>query len=178
MKRLTIVLLTAVASVAQAATWTFHAFQDNFYVVKLAPAYVPGSPTTLVEIDLDFGADLAGFQTSGIFWWGYNGDTTIEVTANTPAVVEDVPGDWRIRFLIVAQGFPDYNGTWSQVARPELSPGEYWLDFSIDGSYRVSATSPADFGKWAWDGSVNPSWVEPLTAAPSPGRGKKLGHAK
>lgn len=49
--------------------------------------------------------------------------------------------------------------------------GEFWLDFDPEGP-RVSPTQPADFGKWAWDGSVNPSWVEPL-AKKSHGKGHK-----
>ena len=51
-----------------------------------------------------------------------------------------------------------------------ICEGEYWIDFNPDGTARISTSQPTEWGKWAWDGSVNPSYVAPIV---SPSRGKK-----
>lgn len=56
---------------------------------------------------------------------------------------------------------PNYENRGNRVYLSTPNSGEVWVDFSEDGNARISISQPADFGKWAWDGSVNPSWIEP-----------------
>lgn len=61
----------------------------------------------------------------------------------------------------------------------ELSISNYsdiWVDWSnIPFSEpRITTQKPEDFGKWAWDGSINPNYVEPVGPLKST-RGKHLG---
>lgn len=68
----------------------------------------------------------------------------------------------RLVFPVILSGpSPDYSSytyvDWSG------GPGEYWIDFNSAGTPRISTSAPFDFGKWAWDGSINPNYVAPLT---------------
>lgn len=162
---LTGILLSALSGFS--TTWTFHSWQDNFVDVTL------GDGTSYVDCFFDYSWDAAfpSSADSGVYW--SSGLITITPKALTLSV--DVAPDWLMTSFYVAQGYPGYNGSWSGIAEPDLTAGEYWIDFASDGSYRISASRHTDFGKWAWDGSLNPSWVEPLAETK---HGKALGHTK
>lgn len=76
----------------------------------------------------------------------------------------------------IEDGPPYFNGWGSQEA-PAI-PGEYWIDWTFDGLIRISSSQPVDFGKWEWDGSVNPYWIPPLLPQPLPGKHLAKGHSK
>lgn len=75
-------------------------------------------------------------------------------------------------------GYPDYGDSGLGDFHLSLGGGEFWVDFSPSGIARVSNTKLSDFGKWSWDGSINPNWVEPLAAPSLPGKRLAKGHAK
>lgn len=153
MKGLLIIALTALLqSQSIAATWTFHFWKDNYGFVDV----MGGNSTKEVFVEWDFGD--AGYD-GGVYVWespdwslpketlGFFGDYSFSlddetfwgsVTINGPA--------------------PSFNGGGSPLVL-YIGGGEFWIDFSSDGAPRISETQPADFGKWAWDGSINPSWV-------------------
>jgi hypothetical protein len=171
MKILLVLACSILTVTANAATWTFHTWQDNFTDVTLGETF-SGIPWHYADLQSDPSFDSAFPESpySGVYWWDWSFDSSPAATVYTITT----PDDWWITSFYVAQGYPGYNGSWVGEQRPTLPAGEYWVDFASDGSYRVSATEPDDFGKWAWDGSINPSWVEHLSAVEQPG--KKLGH--
>ena len=69
----------------------------------------------------------------------------------------------------------DYQGDWTEWYLTSLTGGEFWIDFNLDGTPRVSSIAPSDFGKWSWNGLLNPNYIEPI-APLSKKHGK--GHSK
>lgn len=138
--------------------------------------YVIHAPAGIyVSVALKMSAD----QYSTSFSYGANSDETAVYDGwfSRPA------GIWPGIFVadgntiaLTGDWLPGWDGTWQcptcnvWVGGPppdfmgggESSIGigaEYWIDFASDGTARIATTQPSDFGKWAWDGSINPSWI-------------------
>lgn len=147
-----------------AATWTFHGVKDNYSYVNLwQPA---GGSGVAVQLQWDWNWDQlfpssadSGVQYInagiGTHWTGYADTLTVDIDPSFQVTVIDVSGP-----------APGYNGLteWLFPYNPPSGPqpGEYWIDFASDGTGRISTSAPTDFGKWAWDGSINPNYVAPL----------------
>lgn len=167
-----IILIGLVASMgSNAAEWIFHGCKDNYSAVTWTDL---GQPTTYLCMSWDWLWDQTGLGpidsgtrtlVSGGYDSGYSG--------YAESLTLDVPDGFVFLTCMVTSGYPDYNGNWDNVPFPLVS-GEYWLDMDSTGTPRLSTSRPEDFGKWAWDGSVNPNWVEPMSTRP----GRRLGHKK
>lgn len=160
-------MVFAIAS--QSETWTIHGARDNYLWVQFHKAWE--NPYIWEYAYWDYGFDQAypEWADSGFYvWWDGNVTNTVEWRESWTYDLPDraAPDD----FVLGSPG-PDYLSTQIYSASFLSAPGEYWIDFAPDGSARISTTQPADFGKWAWDGSINPSWVEPLTAKKQHGKG-------
>lgn len=172
---LTIAIATFAAISISAATWTFHACKDNYAFVDIGGGSAVGQPSTsecFIEWDYgDAGYDGGVFFAFGPLWnWeiislGFN---------ETQTVTLDDISTWGS--VSVNGPTPDFNGGGSPVIL-YVGGGEFWIDFAPNGTVRINISEPSDFGKWAWDGSINPNWVEPLSVVE---HGKHLakGHAK
>lgn len=160
-------------------TWVFHGCKDNYSEALFYEDISNGSMYAL-RWDWNYDQEYPTWADSGIsFNWenasGYNDTLTFEC-----------PSGYILYGIAVSAPWPDYNNgqlfgyQWDyQLHKPaqyNIPSGEYWVDFASDGTGRLSITQPADFGKWAWDGSINPSWIEPETAILQ--HGKKIGHVK
>lgn len=158
MKTLIGLLSVLVCFTVQAATWTFHGCKDNYSAVT----WIQASPLQFYTMSWDWTWDQTGlgdidsgtrFLVSGGFDSGYSG--------YSESLTLDIPDGYEFLTLMVTGPYPDYNGDQSNLDFPTI-PGEYWLDFASDGTRRLSTTAPTDFGKWAWDGALNPNYVAPL----------------
>jgi len=178
-----------------AATFTFHAVKENWTEISvncepLACNPVRGYQSYVIGY-WDFGwdtafpadaysgltgedVDCAGNFTTSVNSPGYQ--DTLTFTASDPVQEVDV---W------ISGPYPNYpNGqlNFDLQRQPEggvdlVSGGEAWIDFGPGGIGRIELSQPVDFGKWLWDGSINPSYVEPPALAP-PKNGKAKGHNK
>ena len=157
MKHLILVLLFI--SNAWADQWTFHGFRDNYSAVTWTDF---GQPTTYLCMSWDWGWDQTGLGpvdsgtrtlVSGVSDSGFTGYSDV--------LTLDVPAGFVFLTCTVTSGYPDYNGNPNNVTFPTIA-GEYWLDMDSTGNPRISSSQPSDFGKWAWDGSINPDYVAPL----------------
>jgi hypothetical protein len=185
-----------------ASTWTVHNWKDNFLSLSWRTEWTQlscGGTSTfgsgyIAGATWDFAFDQeypewasSGYGSSalqcdggyaGIRVDGYSDSYTVSIPVGTfdGPVISGGGTDVVSSSCWLTGGYPDWAGGGSFSL---LTPGEYWIDFAPDTAIRISTTQPADFGKWAWDGSVNPSWVEPLSASPAKSQhGKKLGHSK
>lgn len=172
-KTVSIFALIALCACSWAATWTIHGSKDNWLLFQVG--HESDYPQSWEWAQWDFWNDqqYPEFADSGFFWSQRHEDQTVNYT--------NLLG-WRESFTLEAQNpvvigpvtfaSGDYSGY--VELNPELfsTPDEYWIDFAADGTVRISTIQPYDFGKWAWDGSVNPSWVEPL-AKKGHGKGRK-----
>lgn len=191
MKTILGILLSSVALTVNSATWTFHGTACNPAQVKLSDS----AEHWMIQWDHDWDAAFPGDADSGVYhaFSGFGWDSTV-IGYSDDYTVTISDSAWLARVVIYGP-FPDYSpedghlywpgGTaWNgEIIPPATSvssppPGEYWIDWSPSGVARLSTSKPSDFGKWNRDGSTSSCWVEPLTAAPSPGKGKKLGHSK
>lgn len=183
MKTLVGLLSVLVCFAVQAATWTIHAFKDNYtHVSILSPGGWPsgvfgqGSEGNLWFIGVDWdwnwdqlypdnadsGAYVDTMQIDGSYsntsylgyqdTWGFDPPTVTGLfwDATTPTTQ-----------IFISGGAPDYGGGVS-ASFNDYPPSEVWIDFASDGTLRLSTSLPPDFGKWAWDGSLNPNYVAPL----------------
>ncbi len=151
-KLITSLFLFATLSI-QAATWTIHAFKDN---ATYAVAY-----------------DSTDSQTTGemVYYYGiWSGDTlTISIDAELSVWHPECgclnPGA-SLFYIRVSGPAPKYRNpqyAFMQTSSGgDLAPGEYWVDFAQNGSGRLSTSQPSDFGKWAWNGKINPSYSSAL----------------
>lgn len=196
MKAILIWILSAFSGlVAQAQTWTVHAVKDNYtdaYVVGPLGFYPDGFVIITWCYDLAFDWDWDRLNPenaySGVYptvWVGGENDGSYVTTTSilgwsSSFTVEDLPIEGvtldtsRMNICVTITGpAPDYFGGWQTVnIYGTQNGGEWWLDFGSDGIIRTLTYQPDDFGKWAWDGSINPSWVEPL-AKKGHGKGRK-----
>lgn len=164
-----------------AVTWTFHGTKDNYSIVYILSGLGPGpgyDPLGVMQWDWNYDQEFPQWADSGLattrdaqgnyIWSGYSDSLTLTTPDKTAWVSEiDLSGP--------ADNYSGRVSIWSNPVESIVPPGEYWLDFDSTGTIRLSTTQPSDFGKWAWDGSLNPSWVEPLAVH---GKGKALGHGK
>lgn len=100
-------------------------------------------------------------DTSG--WVTYTNGLILSVSSDwitTEIAYNPDYGTSSYLFWFIEGGAPDFLGGSSAVA-PSVA-GEYWIDFDTTGSIRISNSQPLDFGKWTWDGSINPNYVLPL----------------
>lgn len=181
MKKIIASLLIACATSVTASDWVIHgAFGMNPSVTFHR---VDPSGTTIETVVLMYGVD----STWTFLWDGWaisygddyssftNGSVlTWSSDFSTTGIVDDgIHGAASPLRWAIEGGPPDFNPPadplgWTSSSAPE-TPGEYWIDFGQDQHIRIENSQPPDFGKWDWDGSVNPSWVEPLA---------KKGHGK
>lgn len=172
MKTSLFILISAFSFQVNAALWTFHGCKDNWSAVRLRQASWPDPTTHEYFIYWDHTWDLMYPELAD------SGSTYRDANQNLLSYVQegyldtyslDIPSDYYVFMADVYGPAPDYSGNGNELSSSFAWPGEYWIDFDATGSPRVSMTQPSDFGKWAWDGSVNPSWFEPLA---------KKGHGK
>lgn len=174
---------------AHAATWTIHGAKDNYLQVTLVGPVLNCESAPISEVRYwgdpdhtrgwmsfgywDYANDVAyppGYsgalnytnQCGDYYTWGYSQSEWQETLM--------FEGDADIVIYSLWGPFPDYNGT-DQSGNLSLLGGEFWIDFDSFGIVRVSVSEWPDFGKWAWDGSINPSWVEPLAGKKQHGKG-------
>lgn len=179
---------------SNASTWTIHGFRDNYTGASicgpLLSCTVPPSINVAYWKDgdhlyeymayahLDYDNDLLypDYAYSGVS--AYTNVCDGEYTTEFYPVLLSaswqftISGDATFADFWLYGPQPDYNGE-SRGTLP-LSGGEFWIDFDSTGIARVSTSEPSDFGKWAWDGSINPNYVEPIAPLKST-RGKHLG---
>lgn len=169
MKTISVLLALLSCYAASAATWTIHGFRDNAAGIGFLTSDLHARGTSF-QWDWTWDQLYPESTDSGLYFT--TNDVWYRQTEYQDTLTADVPEEQLCYYAWVSGPAPDYN--WGEyIAYPTLGdPGEYWIDFSSDGTLRWSSTQPADFGKWAWDGSVNPSWVEPL-ARKGHGKGHK-----
>lgn len=89
---------------------------------------------------------------------GYTKTTDINGWTDTMSFLADSTPEDASWYLF--GGYPDYGGEELGIGgNLPLVGGEFWIDFGPFGVARVNTSQPSDFGKWAWDGSINPSWT-------------------
>lgn len=171
MKKLIPFLTTVFLAVSSmAATWTVHGFRDNWLWVDFHWYDQENSYVYVYEYafwDYDWDAVNPQYADSGWGRWTDTGNT--DIVEYRDVWVFDMPDGAWCSWIDLSGPAPDYSNDLSSSGEEMAVPGEYWIDFGQDSSMRVSTIQPSDFGKWAWDGSVNASWVEPLA---------KKGHGK
>lgn len=170
-----VVLLLASSVALLAQTWTVHICPDNY---TRADVYGPpikeswgNVPAWYSEVCFDSFYGTYGtwvdWHHETLSYWGYE----IAEMGSNYATFYAVSNDTQSAFFEISGPGPDCNNCIDGALN--VSGGEFWIDFASDGTARVSTLQPSDFGKWAWDGSVNPSWAEPLSAKRSHGKGHK-----
>lgn len=183
------------SSAADAATWTFHAARQNytriiFSVWQPVPDQNPGSGyvDSTFYCYWNYAYDIAkkkrtasqhSSETMDFFtgvWpdspsWSsetvsssYSDDITCEV-----AVDEGQTMLWQSGRI--SGPYPSFYGG-SNFTVDLYQSQEWWIDFGPGGVARIQSYRPYDFGKWNWDGSINPNWVPPVLY-PVHGRGNK-----
>lgn len=164
-------------------TWTFHFFQDN-----CTSAVIYGTPTEQGSWSwtgsafLDFGWDSAEPESAYSGWeiavWNGTGYVVESSDLNTTGKYSfDSFGSIYNAWCSISGPYPDYSN-FQELYLNTIAGGEFWIDFSSDGILRSSSVLPDDFGKWAWDGSINPSWVEVPLAPVQQGKRLAKGHNK
>lgn len=171
-------LLSIVSLKTEGAIWTLHGCKDNYLQVRwIADQNPPFYWGGTMDFDWTWDQLYPDQSDSGIQTWDLSGSTSW--TGYSDALSLDVPDLARCWNAYQSGSGPNYDGwnDWSLYWETMVA-GEYWIDFAPDGAVRISTTSPSDFGKWAWDGSVNPSWVEPPLAPAQQGKRLAKGHNK
>lgn len=179
-------IIVSLCLTASSQTWTFHAVKDNATWVSI---YGPSgwmnqfgsgpysSSLWAIFATWDLGWDVANPSSA---YSGLEVETMQEVATDvwTFVPVTNIV-EWIDTWTVSAPafGFPD--GVQPMTASGILSGpypnysgggtfdisllgGEWWIDFDSVGTVRVSSSQPSDFGKWAWDGSINPDYIAPL----------------
>lgn len=186
----TLILLLALqvyALSAIAQTWTIHGAKDNYlYIQSDGPSLEFGDNFWALQWfehgqwDWAFDQDFPDYSDSGISTFVFDGSDQYSQSSwsgYSNVLIFDIPelmtGPISLIRATLTGPYPDYYGDWSEYILPSYG-GEYWIDFSEVGIVRISTSQPNDFGKWAWDGSINPNYVEPISPLKS-NRGKHLG---
>lgn len=162
-------LVSCVSSFA--STWTFHACKDNYTSIRVVDTW-DWIDVWHCQWDLAFDSNPSNTPDSGISF--YDGSTFTEYSGYLDTLTVEAPQYSDVWWFGISGPYPDYSGTVGSMF-PETRnsfpvPGEYWIDFYPDNcGFRVTTSKPSDFGKWSWNGSVNPSWIEP---APLKGKGR------
>lgn len=177
MKSLYLSLGLFTSTLSLADTWTFHAVNTVNPVVTVTQDGGWEMHQGWYLINYQYGVDQ--YVDPTVFadkwtweeqdWIGNDPDTGFNIWNTTfgeisgaTLSITNQPYDFWVEGPI-----PDYPG---YADYGSISSGEYWIDVAPGGGdFRLSTTQPSDFGKWAWDGSVNPSWIAPR-------KGKALGH--
>ena len=173
-----------------AQTWTLHTFKDNStWIVVNGPMgwfcdgggiNNPGPYGTMWSATGDFEFNNPSWTWFHLF---QNTCTTGQQVLIDSAVyvddfvfsepsggVIDPAGGQIVPRLNFDIGGPNWEGAVSTPAA-DYTAGEYWFDFDQFGNARASSTQPSDFGKWAWDGTINPNYTGPLVAIKKRGKG-------
>lgn len=178
--RLSFILLLVSTFISQASTWTFHGCKDNYtdFIFWQSSAQ---ADQFWARWDWNWDQAFPNAFDSGISVNGY-----INPSGYSETLAFDPPGGVFLYGLNISSPYSDSPGAYfdgsqtlgcvfdfsTMTPQPfDLAEGEYWLDYDGSGNLRLSTAQPSDFGKWAWDGSINPSWVEPLTAKKHHGKG-------
>lgn len=170
MKKLIFLLVITLSVLSiHAETWTIHGFRDNAAGVQFMTSDRHSSGVAF-EWDWTWDQIYPDSTDSGLYI--ITSDVWQRQSEYQDTITAEVPYDQTCYMIWISGPAPDYN--WGQYEfYPNLgASGEYWFDFNSDGTMRWANSEPSDFGKWAWDGTINPSWVEPLVV-----KGKK-GHRK
>lgn len=141
---------------AFASTWTFHGFQGNQVAIIITDNLSDPYSGTMFGFYWDKG-DPDG--EGGIYPRYPSGWADPIVTGYHDVLSLDTQLGFCIWTVDISGPWPDFNGLNSVTSPGICDGGEFWIDFSASGTVRISATQPVDFGKWAWDGLINPSWV-------------------
>lgn len=170
-------------------TWTIHAVTENTTsITALGPDLAGfnngiawGAAEWFSSVGFDYGWDVANpaIISSGVLseYWDSNSvsfATVISVPGfqNTLTCSAVYP-DTAAVYWSLSGGYPDYFG--SAGGTLSFTGGEFWIDFdpsttSLVQVGRISNSQPSDFGKYLWDGSVNPNYVAPLLVKKHHGR--------
>lgn len=184
MKSFLSIILFAIALSANCQLWTFHSAQSVNPVVTVWNITGYGETGSGYVINYQYGvndfqnatefADKWTWKKETILGWtdtGYIWNTELFESDGNTLTISEAPMD-----VWVEGAIPDYFGYEDYGA---LQSGEYWFDIAPGGyAFRLSTAQPPDFGKWAWDGSINPSWVEPPLAPVLSGKRLAKGHNK
>lgn len=167
MKSIFILIGLIFVQFAQAATWTFHTFEGEYF--RCVWSQQNG--------DTYFYQSLEWSQYDYGGWYGFKQITQQlpdGTWTNISTDIIETTGTWStdlpVYYAYNTGPGPnyDYPNGWFDVS----IPAEYWIDFDSTGSARASTVRPVDFGKYLWDGSINPSWVEPVSAKKQHGKGR------
>lgn len=185
MKRIFIAIVAFLLTlIASAQDWTFTSADNVNPVVTVWAITGYGDTGSGYVINYQYGvddfqnateyADKWTWKKETILGWtdtGYIWNTELFESAGNTLTISEAPMD-----VWVEGAIPDYLGYEDYGALPS---GAYWFDISPSGyAFRISTILPSDFGKWAWDGSINPSWVEPPLAPVQQGKRLAKGHNK
>lgn len=184
MKSIILFLSIVVSLTCRAEMLTVHGAIDNYLMVAVSGPKLPCNPYVSYWIG---SADPASSWYWGATWsWPYDQTSPPIIDSGEYFIINDCSfGEGNLPYYTNQQfGWteshsieitPDVRQCEWNLADPmggyfmwigDLFPsmtGEYWVDFNPDCTGRVSTVKPTDFGKWAWDGSINPSWVEPVS---------------
>lgn len=143
------------------AAWTFHGAKDNWLgVVFYGVDPVTDNPTEYVN-NWDWTYDQLYPSTPDSGFWTF--DYVTEVYTPPSGVWSEIwtfspPNGVALYSIDLSGPANDYLGDVYWL-HPVINEGEYWVDFDSGGQGRISIIQLADFGKWAWNGSINPSWT-------------------
>lgn len=169
-----------------AATWTVHGTKENWMSFVVRHWNNPNQELRIIWNFYQFPYE----QASGLYDSTYSDiDGSLigytETLAYQDSWTVNAPdGSIAICELLWGGGPDDYSGWWDYpFGRPSTFgnwiqyPGEFWIDFDSTGTPRLSTSKPSDFGKWLWDGSFNPNYIDPLSVVPQKSK-RGRGHNK
>lgn len=162
-------------------TWTVHAVKENCTALYFRGMPLQSGGYTwyqwygTMQFDWDWDQIYPQYSDSGVEIFTFNGtdgyNKTTDFNGWSETMTFSAPSEAEDASWYLFGGAPDYGGEeWNLGGSLSLTGGEFWIDFGPASIARVSESKPSDFGKWSWDGSINPSWVEPA--------GKGRGHVK
>lgn len=161
MKSLFSILTIFLALSAYSATWIIHAAKDN---TTVAQAY--DSTHSQETGEMVYYTAVWDFKGTGV----YQETQIIDIDAEVSVWDENCgcinPGA-AMFYIQISGPYKQYKNrqyAFVHTGGPNmLFPGEYWVDYAAGGIPRVLTSRPSDFGKWAWNGKVNPSYLSILS---------------
>lgn len=172
---LALVALCVSVAIGVSETWTIHGARENWMVFAVRHWNFPNQQIRVIWNYHNFPYE----QQSGFYNSIYSDTEPIllsysEILEHRDTWIFDAPSGSIGICESLWGGNEEYYGWWSYpfgwpytFADWIQTPGEYWIDFESGGIPRLSTSIPSDFGKWLWDGSINPNYVEPLILSKS-----------
>lgn len=161
---------------AQAVTWTFHGFKDNWLWVELDPCSCSTDDYYYWQWDWDY--DQTNPPDSGSGYSPYGSQFPNLTIGYQDTWTADLDEKYSYLWVSLEGPYPGYyGGGFGLIADVVYAPGDYWFDFTPYGTLRISTSLPDDFGKWAWDGSINPNYVAPLAVKKHHGKHTSVTYA-